>query len=227
MVSGYQAKLRHAYYYWSVARAANEMYRQGGDNAQRGLTLFEAEWANIQAGQAWVSNSASCGVAEAEMCSFYADACPHLLELRQHSRVWMKWLEDAIDGAKHLGLRGMLASHTGNMGITYSNLGDTTHAVRYFRKHLALSRQNGNRSGQQSAISNLGIMYRNRGAVRRAIRFFEKSLAMALELGDKIGEGNAFGNLGTAYAVVREVQLALDYHQRASLLLRNKETCDG
>jgi tetratricopeptide (TPR) repeat protein len=196
------AKLRHGAYYWSVADAADRMYHQGGEDLRRGLALFDEEWSNIQAGQEWVAQNAPYDDVAAEMCSFYANECASLIALRQHARIWINWLEAALAAAQRIGLDNAVAMHTGNLGAANAQLGETKQAIRYFRKHLALSRRNSSREAEQSAIANLGIMYRNCGQVRRAIRFFEKSLELAMELRNKAAEANALGNLGTAYAAV-------------------------
>ena len=49
------AQYRHAAHYETVLRAADELYRQGGEAIKRGLALFDLEWTNIQAGQAWAA----------------------------------------------------------------------------------------------------------------------------------------------------------------------------
>jgi hypothetical protein len=43
----------HAEHYATVLRSADELYLKGGDAIQHGLALFDLEWGNIQARQAW------------------------------------------------------------------------------------------------------------------------------------------------------------------------------
>jgi hypothetical protein len=47
-----EAYLLHATHYKDVAGTADQVYVQGGESITRGLTLFDQEWLNIQAGQA-------------------------------------------------------------------------------------------------------------------------------------------------------------------------------
>lgn len=210
-----QAKVRHALHYWRIARAADQMYQRDGQDLQLGLTLFDEEWSNIKAAQAWAAKNSETDTVAAEMCSFYANDCASLIELRQHALVWTRWLKEALVAAGLIGRANAIAIHTGNLGIAYSHIGKTDEAIRHFRKHLALSRQQRDQKGEQTALANLGIMYRNRGEVRRSIGFFKKSLTLALARSDQRAEGTALSNLGTSHAALGEIHIALTYQQRA------------
>ncbi len=94
------ASLRHATHYQRVARRAGNLYAKGGRAMTRGLTLFEAEWANIQAGQRWAEASASHDRAAARLCSAYPDAATDCLALRQHPRERVRWLQAGLDAAR-------------------------------------------------------------------------------------------------------------------------------
>jgi len=46
----------HSAYYLSVLHRANELLLKGGEDISLGLKLFDLEWTNIQAGQAWAKS---------------------------------------------------------------------------------------------------------------------------------------------------------------------------
>ena len=54
-----EAERHHAAHYVEVAGAADALYERGGENVTCGLALFDAEWANIQGGQAWAASHAA------------------------------------------------------------------------------------------------------------------------------------------------------------------------
>lgn len=212
----FQMELRYAVHYWNVAEAASKLFNAGGSELQKGLHIFESEWENIETAHRWASENAEQNFYAAEMMHFYANTCVRYFELRLDATTWISWLKGALETSlKHDELKKNAITHTGNLGAAYSNAGEPHEAIRYIRKHLALARQTGDKSAEQSAISNLGILYRNFGRTNKAIRFFEKSQFLAVELKNRAAEGNALGNLGTAYAIRNEHQQSLNYHHQS------------
>ena len=61
---------RHAAYYKELLSAADSLYLEGGSGIQTGLALFEREWANIKAGQAWTESQMAEGSAVRASRSF-------------------------------------------------------------------------------------------------------------------------------------------------------------
>src|SRR5262249_47891775 len=52
---------RHAAHYRMVLAGAHDLYLKDGDGVTRGLELFDREWANIEAGQAWAASASAGG----------------------------------------------------------------------------------------------------------------------------------------------------------------------
>src|SRR5215212_6631212 len=95
---------------------AKELYKEGGESLPRGLALFDLEWGNIQAGHAWVAARADTADAEVDLLGMtYPDAGVYLLNLRQHSREWIRWLEIALAAARRL-------RHREGEGVALGNL---------------------------------------------------------------------------------------------------------
>ncbi|MGH2523779.1 MAG: NB-ARC domain-containing protein, partial [Anaerolineales bacterium] len=114
------AQQRYAEYYWVVLNAADELFLKGGEHVGRGLALFDLEWANIQAGQAWAAANPRRNDAAARLCSAYPDAGAYVLDLRLHPREKIHWLEAALASARHMGDRSMEGMHLGNLGLAYA-----------------------------------------------------------------------------------------------------------
>ena len=212
---------RFATHYGHVLAIANGLCLQGGESLLPGLSLFDLEWGNIQAGHAWVTAQAGSGAADMERLSMgYPDAGVYILDLRQHSSERIRWLEIALAAARQLQHREGEGVTLGNLGLAYADLGETRRAIQFHEQYLAIARELGDRRGQGNALASLGIAYRNLGETRRAIQFHEQYLAIARELGDRRGEGKAIGNLGLAYADLGETRRAVQFHEQDLAITR-------
>ncbi len=214
------AQRRHAEHYKKVAGAADELFLQGGESVKNGLALFDAEWLNIQAGQAWAAKHSSDNDAAAALCSAYPDAGAYCLNLRLHPREHIRWREAALAAAPRMKDRRAAAAHLGNLGLAYDDLGDYRRAIEYHEQALAILREIGDRRGEGNALGNLGIAYKNLGDYPRAIEYYQQRLQIAREISDPRGEGSALGNLGNAYGSLGDYRRAIEYHEQALAILR-------
>ena len=209
------AQGRHATHYETVLCAADALYMQGGESIERGLALFDLEWHNVQAGQAWAARQAQEDDAAAHLCNVYPDAGLYCLSLRQHPREGIRWTEAALDAARRLGDRGGEGRHLGSLGNAYRNLGQVERAIEYHEAALEISREIGDRRGEGNKLGDLGTAYRDLGQVERAIEYYQQALEIAREIGHRRGEGARLGNLGSAYYVLGQVERAIEYYQAA------------
>ncbi len=214
-----EAQQRHAAHYESVYRAAIELYQQGSDNILLGLALFDREWVNIQTGQTWAEKNIASNDSAAALCSAYVD-WPILLELRQHPRERIHWLEAALAAARRLKNRSMEGVHLGNLGIAYYRLGETRRAIEFYEQHLAIAREIGDWQGEGNALGNLGVAYDELGETRRAIEYYEQLLVIAREISDRRGEANALMNTGIAVQRLGESRRAIEFHEQALNVFR-------
>ena len=214
------ARQRHAAHYANVLEAANESYLQGDEELLRGLRLFDREWGNIQAGQAWAAARSSEDDEAAELCSAYPNAGAHCLALRQHPRERAGWLEVAVAAARRRKDRSGEARHLGNLGSAYAALGETRRAIEYHEGALAIDREIGDRRGECQDLGNLGLDYAALGETRRAIEYYEQTLAIAHEIGERRDEGNTLGNLGNAYAALGETRRAIEHYEQVLAIAR-------
>jgi tetratricopeptide (TPR) repeat protein len=210
----------HAFYYGRILGQAEDLYLQGGEALVRGLQMFEREWENIRAGQAWASANAKVHKEIARMCSWYPSAGGYLLFLRLPPRECLIWLESALAAARDLGDRSAEGAHLGNLGLVYNSLGEYRRAIDYQEQRLAVARELGDRQGEGAALGGLGSAYILLGDYHRAIDYQKQRLAIARELGDRRGEGNALGNLGVAYDNLRDYYRAIDYQEQRLVIVR-------
>lgn len=208
------AQRRHAKHFSEVIATASCLYRQGGESLKNGLALFDAEWGNIQAGQAWASGHAGEDNEAAKLCSDYPDAGVYCLALRQHPRERIRWLEAAIAAARRLQDRAAEGAHLGSLGSAYYYLGEYRRAMEYYEQRLKIARDTGNRLGEAAALGNLGVAYKNLGDYRRAIGYHERALEIERDIGDRRGVGQDLCNLGIAYYSLGEYRRAIEYHEQ-------------
>jgi tetratricopeptide (TPR) repeat protein len=213
-------KRRHATHYAQVLASSGELYLKGGESVVRGLALFDLERGNIEAGWAWAAAMAEKEEQAAELCIEYPNAGAYVLNLRQHPRERIRWLEAMLAAARRLNRRRYKGIALGNLGLAYADLGETSRAIEYYEQHLTIAREIGDRRGEGIALGNLGLAYADLGETRRAIEYYEQHLTIAREIGDRRGEGIALGSLGLAYADLGETRRAIDFYEQRLVTAR-------
>jgi tetratricopeptide (TPR) repeat protein len=207
------AAQRHAQYFVSLLGQANDLYLQGGAAIASGLTLFDRERTNIEAGQRWASARVAKLDKAARLAAAYANAGAYVLSIRLHPRERIKWSEAAFEGNRRIRDRRGEGNALGNLGLAYAALGETGKAIDYHEKNLTIAREIGDRRSETNALCNLGNAYAALGESRKAIDYHEKALVISREIGDRRGEGNALGNLGLVYAALGETRKAIDCYK--------------
>ena len=214
------ARRRHAEHYRGVLALADDIYLKGGDDVVRGLALFDLEWGNIEAGQAWAADNAERDDAAARLCSAYPEAGAYVLRLRLHRREGTAWLGAAVEAARRLKDRRAEGNHLGNLGLAYADLGETRRAIEHYEQRITIVRGTGDRRGEGADLGNLGNAYADLGETRRAIEHYEQALAISRETGDRRSEGADLGNLGLAYAALGETRRGVEYYDQALTIRR-------
>lgn len=187
---GVAAQLRHATHYRGVLGAANDQYLQGREDVARGLALFDAERAHIEAGQRWSSSPDLRGLGQSEalhdpeglataavqLCNDYPNAGAHVLDLRLHPREHIRWLEDGLQAARQLCDRRGEGAALGNLGNAHHSLGDARTAIEFYEQQLVIAREIGYRRGEGSASWNLALALAPLGQRAEAITYAQASL---------------------------------------------------
>jgi tetratricopeptide (TPR) repeat protein len=223
----YEASLRHARHYLEVLRTAGDLYKKGGDSLMPGLSLFDLERGNIEAGQAWAMECAVNDSAAAGLCISYPGTGVYCLDLRHHPRDRIRWIEAGLAGARRLGDRAAEGVHLGSLGIAYRELGEYRRAIEYYERQLKIVHEIGDRQGEGNALGNLGNAYDGLTEYRRAIECHEQSLQILREIGDRRGEGGVLGNLGSAYQALGEHRRAIGYHEQRLQIAREVGDREG
>jgi tetratricopeptide (TPR) repeat protein len=208
------ASRRHAVHYVEVLRQADSLYEQGHEGVMRGLVLFDREWRNVQAGQAWAEAHREEDPEAAALCSDYGRVGLNCLRLRLPPKERVPWLTAslaAVRSRKDRAAEGTLLRHVGN---AYLDLGEHRRGSEFYEQGLAIARGIGDRRGEAGALGNLGLAYNKLGEPRRAIEFHKQHLDISREIGDRQGEAIALCNLGLAYWNLGEPRRAIEFHQQ-------------
>jgi tetratricopeptide (TPR) repeat protein/predicted phosphodiesterase len=221
------AQQKHARHYSKVLSQSEALYLKGGQDLLAGLDLFDREWANIRAGQAWVKSivQGAGGLKKRDLNSVqelaisYADDAADISDLRLHPRDYINWLDTGLKAAKKIGNRSAESAQLSNLGSVYADLGETFKAIGYQEQALKIFRNIGERKNEGATLGNLGNAYTHLGKVRRAIEYYEGAVAILKEIGDLRGEGAHLGNLGLAYANLGETRKAIDYCEESIAIL--------
>jgi len=216
----YSGQKRHAVHYLQVLESANNLYLKGGESVTQGLGLYDLEVTNIRAGHDWVVAHRQDDNTVAEWCYEYPNAGVYCLNLRQHPREHIRWLEPALAAARRLKRGGWEGVALGNLGNAYFNLGEYRRAIEYHEQSLQIARELVDRRAEGKALGNLGLGYKNLGEYRRAIEYYEQQLQIARETNDRRSNANALGNLGNAYSYLEEFRRAIEYHEQSLHVLR-------
>ena len=127
MSNRHEAYLRHADYYVDVLRKANDLYLQGGGRFQHGLDLFDSNWDNIRAAQAW-SSKLTQDMEAIRLCSAFGGAATDCLDLRLSPSERIPWMQASLVSASQLGDEKARTGALGNLGTAYAALGELERA---------------------------------------------------------------------------------------------------
>ncbi len=220
-----QAGLLHATHYLQILSTADDLFQKGGAAIAGGLSLFDNERVNIEAGQEWAAVRFAGNEQAAQLCNMYPDAGAFVLSLRQHPRDLIRWLEAALPAAQQLrDARAAEGRHLGNLGNAYVRLDETRRAIEFHEQYLNITREIGDRRGEGNALGNMGVAYADLGETRRAIEFYEQALVISREISDRRGEGADLGNLGIVYKDLGDTEQAIGYMEEAVKILEEIES---
>jgi tetratricopeptide (TPR) repeat protein len=189
-IDPHAVRLRHARYYQQVAhRAEKELYQQG--KQLEGLTLFDQERSQIDAGWEWVARQSPTDETDRLLMNLtnttsYIGAIRY--DLRQER---MPQLLACLDAAHRQNRREVQSAALGNLGLACFNFGDMSRAIEYFEQALAISRDISDKHGESSDLGNLGLAFHAMGAYLQAIDYYQLHLDLARALNEQRGEATA------------------------------------
>jgi adenylate cyclase len=113
-----------------------------------------------------------------------------------------------------------IATTLGNIGNTYSDLGEFERSLEYKERALALFLELGLRDDAARIYVALGVTQRGLDMPEQALESYHRALAI-YEASDPVDEANmamALGNIGNIFSAIDDYTTALSYHHRALAL---------
>jgi tetratricopeptide (TPR) repeat protein len=208
------AKKRHAEHFLVILRQAEQLYQAGGESSLQGLMVFDLEWLNISAGQAWAASYLYEDERAAELCDEYPRVGHSLLELRQQPSDYARWLEVGLAASQKRKNKSGEAYHLSRLGGSYENSGDANRAIELYEQALKISREVGDRLQEAETLGALGRVHATLGNWRHSVDSLEQSLRLSRDIGDRRREGDALGGLGEAYSSLGEPRRAIEFFEQ-------------
>lgn len=150
-----EASYRHASFYLSQLRQANQLFRQGGTRTRAALAQVDAHWSQITHGQSWTAQRAQDQQA-LSLCSAYAAEVGDLLHMRQPITERIAWLEAGLAAAQRLQEEGIALSLLNKLGHAHVQHGDLTAARQRYAAVLAALNTKGDTSSLELGDALLG-----------------------------------------------------------------------
>ncbi|HEU4326542.1 MAG TPA: tetratricopeptide repeat protein [Roseiflexaceae bacterium] len=214
----FTAKLRHAQYYIALIAEAEQQFRRGGNGILTGLAVFDQERLNLDLARSWLQSQAESDQTKTLDKLLIADASAnaHMGDLRYAKRSdRIPQLEHALIAAHRLEERAFQGVLLNNLGIVYRQLGETRHALAFFKQAITIARETGNCLGEGQILANLGNAYRQQGELRRAMVFFKQAITIARKTGDRLTEGSILTNQGITCMDLGEPHRAIVFLEQA------------
>jgi tetratricopeptide (TPR) repeat protein len=214
MTGVHEAWSRYAAHYLEVLHNLDNVYLTS-DEDDSTLDAFNLEWENIRAGQAWAAAHMADDDEAANLCLYYPGAGTYLLDMLQHPRERVTWVEAALAAARRLKEREGETACLVNLGASLFILGEVERAAGCWQESLTLAREIGDRESEGFSINNLATIHLERGDFRTAVPLYQERLEIALQLGDQRGAASILNNLGHCWRGPGEVRRAIDHYEKA------------
>jgi tetratricopeptide (TPR) repeat protein len=114
----------------------------------------------------------------------YTEAGGHVLSLRSPKREWIAWLDDAVAACRVLGRRFGEGHALGDLGVAWSDLGETRKSIEHYEQHLAIAREIGDRRGAYAALLNMAVAHETLGDRMAALDCARESLILIRQIED-------------------------------------------
>ena len=217
-----RAVARHANHYLAVGALASERYLAGSEHAVEGLRMFDAAWPHLREARDRMRERNDR--AAARWVSDFARHVAPLLGQRLPPRHRIPILEGGVAAATQIGDRRSQASHLGNLGLAYADMGEPQRAIAYHQQALSLSGRLRDRQAEGAQWTRLGDTYQKLDEPEQAIKCHQSALDIHQGMGDRRAEGANLAALAVAYKSLGDAHQAISYYGRA--LTVSRETGD-
>jgi tetratricopeptide (TPR) repeat protein/predicted phosphodiesterase len=215
---------RHSKHYLKVLLEASKLYVKGGISTLPGLWLFDKEWVNIKAGQAWaeglIGNARKLkNDGELKHALQLANSYPpfgiDVLLLRLYPQEIIHWHETALATARMTKNRDDELVHLGNLGNAYARLDKIRKAIEFYERCLSGKRKIEYGKNEGNTLNSLGNAYFALGETNKAKEFYKQAQLILNRLDYRRVEGGTIGNLGVVYLYLGDTRKAFECGEQA------------
>jgi tetratricopeptide (TPR) repeat protein len=121
----------------------------------------------------------------------------------------------AIESAKNIENKGLIAALSGNLGLIYYTRGDLDQAETMFKKSLDISEELGNKLWMANQYGNLGNLYYTKDDLDKAETMYLKSIKIEEALGHEEGRAVDYCNLGSLHYIRGNLKQAEVMYQKS------------
>jgi signal transduction histidine kinase len=116
-----------------------------------------------------------------------------------------------------------------NIGVAYSEMGNTTKAIHYYKLALNIARRydNGSGSTQTNMLINIGELYKKNKEYDSAIAYTQPALAIARKASDSLGVAIALYNISENYTKKKMYGEAMIYLKESWLISGDIKDTEG
>ncbi len=213
-----RATTRHADHYLAIGAMASERYQEGGERTLEGLRVFDSAWPHLQEAR---TRMKTCGDrTAARWLSDLSRKMAPVLGQRLPPQQRIPVLEGAVTAATQIGDRRSQASHLGNLGLAYADMGEPQRAVAFHQQALIIAARLRDRRAEGTQLSYLGYAYLHLGEPEQAIDCYQKALEIHQTMGDKRAEAANLTGLAAAHRELGDTRQAIGEYERALTIAR-------
>jgi len=111
-----------------------------------------------------------------------------------------------------------MAGALNNIGVVYMEQGDYPNAIELFQRSIAIKEEISDSRGMGNTFTNLGLIYYRLEDYERALYWCKKGLNTSLEINAIEEQKDACGCLYDIYKSVGNAIIALEYHEKITIL---------
>src|SRR6185369_13491692 len=186
----------------------------GGQATLKGLAILDTEMVNVRNAFAWCAQNSHKYRQVCALTSEFTFVGAYILEARLHPRIYLNWLEAAVDAAKQIGNRRYEASSLTNMALCYIALSQASHAVPLLEQALVISQEAQDRWGESIIRDVLGSAFSSLGQPTCALEQMELGIGIKQQLGDQIGLATSWANVACIYKRSGDARRAIELYEK-------------
>lgn len=217
-----QTDLRRATFYMTRMQMLNDLFNSTlASKKDQALQLFDLDWKNFQAGQAWAQANCLKDNEIARICQGFAELGYPLLQLRQSAQNRLPWLEGGLLAAKNLQDEEGELNCLLFLGQEYNSVKNWKKAIESLEKSLALSQKQENPKVELDVLHGLGVAFLGQKNWNKALEHFQNEVKAADTIGEHSAILRAQEEIANTHLLAKDPGKAMEWLKMALETARN------